>query len=333
MTYFQNIALKTCAAISTAAIIATLTACQPATTSPETKTSSQTTTQNEAIKVPEFETIATYPKGSLLENLEVTPDGRVLFTSYFAKTIESVSSEGKKMTFANLSGFPVSLISTEEGYLVTAHGKNFLNGPEAFQSQQILLLDKSGNETHKFAAPNALFFNGMVRLKNGAILVADSLAGTIWKIDVEAEKVVPWIQSELLATVPDQNPFFPAANGLKLRSDGLIISNTSKGSILRVKLDKNDNPVGEPEAIAQVGMIDDFWVRDDDSIIFTTHEENLRLLSADGKVSDIISHGCNGCTAIAAYPDGQDKTYVLVNDGNLYLGEAGPSTVLRVTID
>ena len=41
-----------------------------------------------AAQAPGVETVAEYPAGTFLENLDVLSDGRVVFTSYFAKTIE-----------------------------------------------------------------------------------------------------------------------------------------------------------------------------------------------------------------------------------------------------
>jgi len=104
-----------------------------------------------ATKTPSFEVLASYPAGSFLENLEVQQDGRALFTNYF---------------FASLSAFPVSIISSPDGYLVTAQSKNFMLG-DPVNPQQFLLLDRDGNEVGKFAPSGPIFMNGMVELENG----------------------------------------------------------------------------------------------------------------------------------------------------------------------
>jgi len=278
-----------------------------------------------------LEILAAFPAGSFLENLEVQSDGRVLFTNYFSKTIEMLSPTGEVSQFANLSMFPVSLISVESGYLVAGQTKNFMSG-DSDNPQQFLLLDKNGAPVDQFFAPETLFLNGMIVLDNGDILVADSVGATIWQVDVDQKKVVPWLQHPSLANDPSQ-PGFPGANGLKLHSKGLLVSNTAQGALYLIPLNDNGAAAGEPSVLAETGIIDDFWVNDDDSVIFTTHSDALKYLASNGAITDIVSEGCNGCTAIAPYPAGQSNTFVFINDGGFFFGEKNQSTVVRVSVN
>ena len=52
------------------------------------------------ITPPKVHVLASYPHGNFLENLEVQPDGRLLFTNYPAKNIEVLSPSGETSTFA-----------------------------------------------------------------------------------------------------------------------------------------------------------------------------------------------------------------------------------------
>lgn len=280
----------------------------------------------------EIKVLASYPTGNFLENLEVQPDGRLLFTNYPAQTIEALSQEGKTSTFAQLSVYPLSLVSTNEGYLVAASGKSLLLGENVIGTQQFILLNKSGKQVGQFNAPQIMYLNGMVRLNNDTILVADSLAGTIWQIDAKTQDISPWIQDESLAPLIDQKMFIPGANGVKLRNDELIMSNTSKGTMSSIKIGKEGNPAGKPMLIATVGMVDDFWVKEDGSILFTTHGESLKSVSATGEVSTVLLEGCGGATAIAPYPMNQSTDFAMINDGNMYFGKKDPVEVLLVTI-
>jgi len=311
MTYNPQMTIKSAIIISTLTLFTALTACKTDTAAPE-QNAAVATTSAEAT----YEILASYPEGSFLENLEVLTDGRLLFTNYFAKTIELLTPEGEKSTFATVSGFPVSLISIADGYLIAAQSKNFMSG-EPDNTQQFLLLDKDGKEVGQFDVPGTIFLNGMVRLENGDILVADSIAATIWKVDVKAQQVTPWLQNSALAFDPAQ-PSIPGANGLKLHSDGLVVSNTAQGSLFLIKMDKDGKPAGEPEQLAKTGLIDDFWINADGSIIFTTHGDVLKSISTDGTITSVISEGCNGCTAVAPYPLGQSDTFVLINDGGFF---------------
>jgi len=277
--------------------------------------------------------LVSYDTGSFLENLEVQADGRVLYTDYLQKKIEVMATDESASTFAEVDIFPISLISIDDGYLVAGHAKSFFASEDFVMTQTFLTLDKDGNQTARFAAPDARMLNGMVELSDGTILVADSLTSSIWQVDVAAQTLTPWLQDQALAMVPNDAGFLPGANGLKLGADGLIVSNTSQGSLALIRLDAQNNPVGQPEKIVDAGRIDDFWVREDGSILYTTHSDELMIAGADGTVSEVFAHGCNGCTAIAPYPLGQDKDFVFINDGGMFEGHKDPATVVLVTLE
>lgn len=328
MTYNYPKTVKLGIMMSALALITTVTGCTTTSYSP---TQEKVNSKAAATKASSLEVLASYPAGSFLENLEVQQDGRVLFTNYFAKTIEQVTPNGEKSVFASLSAFPVSIISSPDGYLVTAQSKNFMLG-DPVNPQQFLLLDRDGNEVGKFAPSGPIFMNGMVELENGDILIADSVASTIWKLDLSDQTVTPWLQDAALAPDPAQASI-PGANGLKLHSRGLVVSNTAQGSLFLIAMDDTGAPSAKPTLLAKTGIIDDFWVNPDDSIIFTTHTDVLKSLATDGTVSDVISAGCNGCTAIAPFPIGQTSTYIFINDGGFFFGEKNESTVSVVTVE
>jgi len=289
-------------------------------------------TQNAATSA-DLEVLATYPHGNFLENLEVQEDGRLLFTNYSAKSIEVLKQSGETETFATLSAYPLSLISTDDGYLVAASGKSLLLGEDVTKTQQFLTLDRNGNEIGQFDAPQIMYLNGMVRLNANVILAADSLSGNIWQINPKSQEISSWAQDESLTPLDNQEIFIPGANGLKRSFDELIVSNTSQGTLLRIEIGQDDKPVSKPELLSSVGNIDDFWIRDDNSILFTTHGETIKSLSPNGEVTTILADGAGGATSIAPYPPNQDTTFVLINDGNLYFGKKDLVEVLLLTID
>lgn len=171
---------------------------------------------------PTVEVLAEYPAGTFLENLDVLEDGRVVFTNYFAKTIELLDPQGKASTFAPVSAHPVSILAIDGGFLVAAHGQPFISGPAFVETQQFLLLDRDGKETASFKAPDARFLNGMVRHSAGTLLAADSIAGRIWRVDPKARAVTTWLEDPVLAQDPSVKEFRPGANGLKRHGDQLI---------------------------------------------------------------------------------------------------------------
>src|SRR5262249_55619960 len=176
----------------------------------------------------QVEVLAEYPAGTFLENLDMLADGRVVFTNYFSKTIELLDNQGKPSTLAQVSAHPVSILSTDDGFLVAAHGQSFVSGPAFVETQQILLLDRDGKETRRFNATNARFLNGMVRHTNGTVLIADSIAGKIWLVDPQARTVAVWLDDAGLAPDPSVKEFRPGANGLKRQGNRLIVSNSPR---------------------------------------------------------------------------------------------------------
>src|SRR3569833_2182142 len=78
-------------------------------------------TEGQATQTPAVEVLAEYPAGNFLENLDVLPDGRVGFTSYFGKEFEGLEV-GKARTFARLSSHPVCFLGLDRCFLVASHG-------------------------------------------------------------------------------------------------------------------------------------------------------------------------------------------------------------------
>jgi len=296
-------------------------------------TSDAETQGNKSTPSASVKVLATYPHGNFLENLEVQQDGRLLFTNYPTKSIEAMSPSGETTTFAKLSAYPLSLISTDNGYLVAASGKSLLLGENVVGTQQFIQLDKNGKQIGQFEAPQVMYLNGMVRLNDELILAADSLSGNIWLVNPKTQEVTSWIQDDSLSPHPDQEVFLPGANGLKLRSDGIVVSNTSKGTLSLIETGPDNEPLSKPKLIGTVGMIDDFWIRNDGSILFVTHGETIKSLSIDGEVTTVLDDGAGGATALAPYPIDQDKSFVVINDGNIYFGKQDPVEVLLITID
>ena len=277
------------------------------------------------------ERLAEYPSGTFLENLDVLQDGRVVFTSYFAKTIEVLDPAGRVRTLASVSAHPVSILATDGGYLVAAHGEPFVSGPRFVETQQLLLLDPEGRELATFKAPDARFLNGMVRHVRARVLVADSIAATIWEVDPQARTVTPWLKDAALSQDPAVTGFRPGANGIKRQGDRLVVSNSSRGTLSTIAVDANGAPAGPVALLAQVGPIDDFLIGPGAEIIFATHGPALKRRAPDGTITTILATGCDGCTAVALWKgrDGSPALIVLTT-GGLREGGKEPARVLRL---
>jgi sugar lactone lactonase YvrE len=273
------------------------------------------------------QTIASYPSGTFLENLDVGPDGAVLVTSYLDRSLLSWSGVGPPRVVATLPAHPVGVLSRAGDVIVSAHGAPFTRGPAFTGTNMMLVLDRSGRVIRRTAAPDALFLNGLVELSPDIILAADSLAGRIWAYDPGRGAIVSWFADPLLAVDPAQTAQRPGANGLKIVGDQLYISNTSRGAIYRLRV-ADGRPAGPLQTFASTGPVDDFAPLPDGSIAAATHGRKLIHVATDGAVSDIMAEGCDGCTSVAALGSGD---LVVLTTGDLLEGGAKPARMLRVT--
>lgn len=281
-----------------------------------------------AIEKPKIITVATYPHGTFLENLSVDPGGKLLFTSYMDRVILQWQGSGVPKLLAKLEVHPVAVLARANDIIVSAHGKSFAEGPAFVSTNQLLVLDRNGSVTQRVAVPDAQFLNGMVQLTPNIVLIADSMAAKIWRFDLASGKVSDWLADPLLGQDPNRPSQRPGANGLKLHDGVLYISNSARGALLRLRI-ANNLPTGALEMYHNTGPIDDFLFLGDGSIVATTHGAKLIRVGVDGKISDIMSEGCDSCTSVATF--GKRSDLIVLTTGNFVEGGTTPARVLRVT--
>jgi hypothetical protein len=284
-----------------------------------------------------IQTLAQFPHGTFLENLVIGSNGDVIFTDYSGKRLlrqgiipanETGRLPAPAATFSALDVHPAGIARLGDGYLVSAHGRSFLEGPEFQDSQLVLLLNANGREVDRVAAPNARFLNGIAVSQNGLALIADSAAGIIWRFDSETAQLTEWLRHPLLGIDEAIGPGRPGVNGLKFRDGRLFVSNSSRGAIFTVGVMRDMHPANEPALYAQTGPIDDFAFDDDGTILAATHGQSLIRIERNGTITSIIREGCDSCTAVALSPDG--RGYLVLTTGNLLENGNAPARLLRI---
>jgi hypothetical protein len=98
-----------------------------------------------------------------------------------------------------------------------------------------------------------VFPNGLVFDAGGALLVTDSAAGAVYKI-APSGAVTTWASTPLLAGDPaacggSGNGFPIGANGIAARDGAYYVTNTDRGSVIRIAI-KADGTAGAPEIAA-----------------------------------------------------------------------------------
>ena len=245
---------------------------------------------NNTIPQAKLTTVAVFPEKYFLENLIVCADNSVLVTAMNRKELWYVPPTDQQLvepvllhTFEQLT---MSLIEIESNvfYLFTSnvysdhksslHRINLRNWSAGEPIHPVKILD--------FPA-QAIALNGSCLVGPRTILVADSGASLIWRVDVaengESASARIWLRHESMGNYPGQmKPEQPGVNGIRYASKLRYIyyTATAKKVFMRVKVDPATcEAVAEPEHVDTGRMADDFCIDEDAGVAYvTTHREN-----------------------------------------------------------
>jgi len=274
--------------------------------------------------------LTSLPTGAFFENLEPQADGSVLFTSYFSRQILRWSPSGVSV-FAELGAHPVDLISIDGGFLVTAHGAPFTSGPSFTGTMAVLRLDSTGRTVGRVEAPQALFLNGIARLEGDLMLIADSLAGTIWAYGIAGGTLTPWNRADQLKPVASPGEFALGANGLQISGDFVYVSNSSTKTLMRGRLSAG-RTVEAFETLGTFTGIDDFAVAENGRIFIATHGTTVILREPDGRVAVVIDRDAEGATSVAFGRGPSAGSLFITTTGGLFAGLKANANLLRVAL-
>ena len=237
-------------------------------------------------------TAAVFPRYYFLENLAVRHDGSILVTAALQKELWYVPPAHAATpaepvllhTFGEIaSGIveaepDVFYISTSDAY--TTH-ESFLHRldlrhwtpGELVRTETVL----------EFGHPVG-GLNGSCLLAPGVILLADSVAGLIWRVDLAAghgqAAVRVWLKHGSMDYDPDSAlvPPQPGINGVRYaaRTSYLYYTCTAQQLLMRVPVrPRTHDPAGAPEFIAGGVMADDFCLDEEAGVAYvTTHRQN-----------------------------------------------------------
>jgi hypothetical protein len=125
----------------------------------------------ETVLVP-AETLASFPPGTFLENIAISASGDIFLTSFLDGTVIRRAPDGTHNLFAHIDGTITGIVTTSDGGLFVCHQQP--HGP-----QSICSIDAYGQVEKWLDLPDASFLNGMTRLSDQVLLVADSFTATI----------------------------------------------------------------------------------------------------------------------------------------------------------
>ena len=240
---------------------------------------------------PTLTTVAVFPENYFLENLAVRSDDSILVTVlnerqlwYLPPSADTPVEPVLVHTFDHLT---LGIVEAETDVFYVSTSDVYTTHESSLQR-----LDLRGWTPGRPVHPQVVAtfddrvggLNGSCVIADSTILLADSFAGLIWRVDLptdgEANPARVWLKHDSMAFDPDNplTPPQPGINGVRYanRSHFLYYTSTAQKLFMRVAVDPSTrDPAGEPELVAGGAMADDFCIDEDKRVAYlTTHREN-----------------------------------------------------------
>jgi sugar lactone lactonase YvrE len=253
---------------------------------------------------------ATSPAPTFVENLAIDSDGTDFVSLYSHNRIDRYDpTTGIAAPFTDLPAAPMGLAFDADGSLWTTGG-TFREGPG---------------------------YNGCTLHPDGHTLLAcESLTGQILAIDLrEPGHWSAWLTDERLKP---NHPWFPGANGIKIRNGWAWISISGGRLILRTPLQPNGRS-GSIQTAATHVLCDDFAIGASGSLYIATHpEQTVVRLDPAGNRTTVAgpNEGAVGATACAfgRAPGDRNALYVTTDGGMVapHEGTVQEAKLLRLDV-
>jgi putative intracellular protease/amidase/uncharacterized protein YciI len=295
-------------------------------------------------------TVHAFPVGTFIENIAVRRSGQLVLTVHNKCELIQVDphSESAPCVIHVFSKGVCGIVEVQDDIFYVSSGT--IGEPGSWVVYKVdmstFAADASGKVqtpaviSKYVEVPEAVFLNGSALLNyfTGTILVADSILGAVFAIDVHSAKVKLWLKHEALAKVTN-DPQLPGVNGIKFHNGYLYLSNTDARKFLRASVTATWDATGSVEVIQENLNADDFAFDAEGSAYLTTHvfqslvklrSNGLRSRIAGGPEDIIVA----GTTAAAFGRTPKDRTtlYVTTTGGMSFPvgGKIGEGRVLKI---
>ena len=245
----------------------------------------------EQVSQARLSTAASFPTKYFLENLVVRADNSILITVANHNELWFVPAATGKATVTPVLLFTfgevacgITEVEPDVFYIATG---NFYTTHEAYLHR----LDLRGWHPGEAIQPVMVLqfpemargLNGSCLIAPGVLLIADSFASLIWRVDLPPDGGTPkprvWLKHESMGYYPGQlMPEQPGVNGVRFatKTNHLYYTATAKKLFMRVPVDpETHDPAGDPELVVAGRMGDDFCIDEDAAVIYlATHRQN-----------------------------------------------------------
>ncbi|MCX2183192.1 hypothetical protein KV205_22050 [Streptomyces sp. SKN60] len=254
--------------------------------------------------------------GQTPENIALEPDGSADLTFAFAHQVARVDKKGAIDVLATLPA--VANPNTPVGAAITtgiarAHDGTLYVGyatGDAATNGIWRIAPGSGAAERIVALPVDALPNGMALDEEcDELYVADSSRGVVWRVPVNGGEPVVWASGTALEPTAEL-PF--GANGLKLHDGAVWVSNSARGTLLRIPIGTGpDREAGPVETRASGLTLDDFAFTGHGDTVLAARilDDKLELIRPDGTHKTVLTaaDGLRNPTSVAVHAK---KVYV-----------------------
>lgn len=277
-----------------------------------------------------------FPAGTNVENLAVRQNGKVLVTLDTSPEIYQIDpsqAEAPKLV-SNSFGPVVGLLGIVETcpdvFYVAAGNSSFTTLRGTLGSWSVWKVDLTTNQspapTSKVAdIPNGQLLNGMALLSKdkGLVLVADSDAGVVWRLNVFTGEVLPILNDPLLGP-PGPPELYFGVNGIKIRDEFLYFTNTGSDTLYRLPVHSDGTAAGSSEVVlSNLYGADDFQFNNEgDALVALFTAGELWKVSSSGMETLLVGNSTLTLPNPTAVQFGRRDA----DRNHLYISEAGNAT-------
>lgn len=276
------------------------------------------------------------------ENLAVRPNGHLVLTVANEPSIYALDPNARIPSPTLLHRFPnavgtIGIVETTAPDVFAVVAGNYSNVTlEAVQgSFAVWEVDFNGQEPKvRLVAkiPEAGGLNGMARLDDdddtaGVVLVADSVLGAVWRVDVATGEYRIAVQSPFFTNGGSEVPL--GINGVRTFEGMLYFTNSALGIYGRVDFTNDGGTAGEVQILGRVevpaAIYDDFDIDREGNAWIATHPDLLLEVTSEGEQRNIT--GDNYITDLVQPTSVRFGRGFHQEENTLYVVTAGSGTV------